>query len=514
MNNIKYLDIELGIKFTDRLQGVLLEKLKIFHWYICAAFAISMLFSLIGCRKLVEADAPRTSLSQANVYATDASAIAVLTGLFQVMAEDNLFTGGSSISLMAGLSADEFSLSSEVPSNDLKYFHYIDSLFSNSNGSRGTQYWTPFYNYIYQCNAAIEGLLASDKLTNSIKQQLLGEAKFVRAFLYFYLANLYGDIPIVRGTDWQISAALGRVTEDNIYEQIIEDLNDSKALLSSNYLDANIHPYLNTFQRVRPTKWAATALLARAYLFKGDWANAEANATEVINNNSLFSLTQLNGVFLKNSLEAIWQLQPTKSGQNTNDAVIYLLPSSGPSLDYPVFLSPQLLASFEVGDKRRFGRNWIDSIIVGTDTFYFPYKYKVGIDAAVTEITQLTEYVMVLRLSEQYLIRAEARMQQNNLTSALSDLNAIRDRAGLPDATANDKTTLLSAIVHEKQVELFSEWGHRWLDLKRTGNVDVVMGLVRPLKANGSPWHPFQQLYPILFDDILRNGNLTQNPGY
>ena len=80
--------------------------------------------------------------------------------------------------------------------------------------------------------------------------------------------------------------------------------------------------------------------------------------------------------------------------------------------------------------------------------------------------------------------------------------------------SASDQPSLLAAILHERQVELFTELGQRWLDLKRTGKVDEVMTVVTPLKANGAQWQSYQQLYPVLFSDIQKNPNLVQNNGY
>jgi hypothetical protein len=483
---------------------------------ICFWLLIVLILSLAqsGCRKLVEAKPPVTSLSEANVYTNDVSAISVLTGIYQQMSQSGLISGASSISLMAGLSADEFTLSSAVSSADLKYYHYIDSLFSNTNVlSTGTQYWSQFFSWIYKCNTAIEGITSSTALTPPVQQQLLGEAKFMRAFFYFYLVNLYGDVPLLINPDWQVNVQVSRAPTTQVYQQIIRDLTDAQHLLSNKFLDANLQPYTGVAERVRPTSWAATALLARTYLYVGDWVNAETQATMLINS-SLYTLTSLGDAFLKNKTEAIWQLQPVVSGQNTNEAILFLLPASGPNAAFPVYLSPQLLTSFEPGDNRRFNRNWVDSVKVSSVSYYFPYKYKVGKTTNVTSLSQLTEYLTVLRLGEQMLIRAEARAQQNNVAGALADLNAIRNRAGLPNSTAGDKDALLAAILHERQVELFSEWGHRWFDLKRTGKIDAVLSMVRPLKAKGAPWQSWMQVYPILYDDILKDPNLSQNAGY
>jgi hypothetical protein len=356
---------------------------------------------------------------------------------------------------------------------------------------------------VFYSNSAIEGLTLSNNLSAPVKNQLLGEAKFLRALSYFYLANLYGDLPLVLSTDYKESVATVRQPKADIYKQIVSDLKDAYGLLSENYLDASL--LKTTAERVRPTKYAAAALLSRVYLYLGDWINAEAEASIVINNASTFGLLPLNSVFLKNSKEAIWQLQPTYNGWNTEDAKIFVL-NAAFSNTKPVYLNQNLLTAFENNDARRL--SWIKDTIMSLQTYSYPFKYKLA-----SFNDPVNEYLMVLRLGEQYLIRAEARAQQNNVSGAQSDLNAIRNRAGLSNTTANDKPSLLIAILHERQIELFSEWGHRWLDLQRTSNVDAVMSIVTPLKG-GASWSSYQKLYPVPVVDIQRDPNLTQNPGY
>jgi len=128
----------------------------------------------------------------------------------------------------------------------------------------------------------------------------------------------------------------------------------------------------------------------------------------------------------------------------------------------------------------------------------------------------VTEYEMVMRLGEQYLIRAEAEANGagGGFGSAVNDLNTIRNRAGLPN-TAATQSTILTAIQHERQVELFTEYGHSWLDLKRTGNINMVMG--NPGNAcamKGGTWNTDWQWYPIPLSELQSNPNLTQNTGY
>jgi starch-binding outer membrane protein, SusD/RagB family len=279
--------------------------------------------------------------------------------------------------------------------------------------------------------------------------------------------------------------------------------------LNSNYLmaDAKTAYSIGSEERVRPNKWAAIALLARAYLYNNDYVNAEQQASLIINN-SMYDTVPLNQVFSKNSKEAIWQLQPVNNGWNTEDARKFKLPASGPNTSsFPVYLSAFLMNSFENGDKRRIIGNWVNSTTVGATTYYYPYKYK-----SATSGAPVTEYSMMLRLAEQYLIRAEARAQQNKIAEGQADLNVIRKRAGLANTTADDKASLLTAILHERQVEFFTELGHRWLDLKRTDNIDQVMSLVTPIK--GGTWSTNWQWYPIPAYEIRHNSNILQNSGY
>src|SRR5690606_34695087 len=120
------------------------------------------------------------------------------------------------------------------------------------------------------------------------------------------------------------------------------------------------------------------------------------------------------------------------------------------------------------------------------------------------------EYSVVMRLAEQYLIRAEARAQQGNLAGpngAESDLDMVRNRAGLDDVVGMGKNALLDAIMRERRVELFTEFGHRWLDLIRTGRADSVL-------ATKPDWDAQDKLWPIPQRELDTNPNLTQNDGY
>jgi hypothetical protein len=451
--------------------------------------------SLNGCKKIVSVGPPLSNPDQTVVYSTDASAISVITGLYSSMSSGQFASGTLGISVIAGLTSDELTA---YPT----FYTLIPEAYTNALVSTNAPFWTTLYNYVYTTNAVLEGIASSGQISPEVKQQLAGEAKFARAFCYFYLENLFGDVPLVTSTNYQVNDTASRTPKAQVVKQIISDLKDAIGTLNPNYVD--ITDTVMTAERVRPNKSTAMALLARVYLYNQDWADAEIQADSVINNSTLYQLDSLNAVFLANSTEAIWQLQPVIVNENTQDGNTFIL-MADPGNTNPVALSQFILAAFDSGDSR--ATNWVGSYNDGANTYYFPYKYKVKISS------NNAEYLMVLRLAEQYLIRAEARAWEGNVSGAMADLNVIRTRAGLPSVTNLTQQELLAAVLHERQVELFTEWGHRWLDLKRTNAADSVMPNVAPIK--GGSWNSEFELYPIpLTSAIQLDPNIKQNPGY
>lgn len=471
-------------------------------------FYLLLFFLLLtGCRKFIKVDAPSTSLNGGNVFTTDATAISAVTAMYTKLGNAAGFAEGqvNAITFCAGLSADELSLAT-TSSTKLKSY-YTNSL----SAADAPQFWTNIYSLIYLANAAIQGLNSTNSLTSAVKQQLLGEAKFMRAFSYFYLVNLYGDVPLGLSTDYKINSLMARASASTVWEQIITDLTEAKDLLKTNYVGADVVT-TSTTARLRPNKWTAAALLARAYLYTAKYAEAETEATAIINNSSVYSLSSVNNTFLKDvavNKEAIWQVQTITANWNTNDARVFILPDTGPDgSSYPFYLNKKLVDDFEASDARI--TNWIKGIKVGTDSFYYAYKYK-----SATQNAPVTEYNIPFRLTEQYLIRAEARAMQNRFQQAIDDVNTIRLQHGGLATSLNapiSQSDAINIILHERRVELFCEWGHRWLDLKRTNTVDAVMSVETPLK--GGTWETTDKLYPIPTNDLIVNPNLTQTPGY
>jgi starch-binding outer membrane protein, SusD/RagB family len=467
-------------------------------YFIHTFYCLLLLVGLSSCKKIVAVDSPPTRLVTSSVYASNSTATAAVNSIYARMANTGLTDGSGSVSVLLGLYADELKNYAVNNTN-------LSLIYTNSLTAENRFFWNELFQQLYVVNAAIEGLSASEGLTPSRKKQLMGEVKFIRAFLFFYAVNIFGEVPLVTSTDYLLNNRIGRSSIDKIYEQIILDLKDAQLNLDDDYLTPN---GTVAEERVRPNKNSATALLARIYLYKKDWAKAESEASTIIDNTNTYVLEDsLNNVFLINSKEAIWQMQSVRPGYNTALGAFFVLTSSPGTGGFSVAMSSQLRAAFEKNDMR--WTNWVGRYISNIDTFYFPYKYKKNI---ITSTALITEYTMVLRLAEQYLIRAEAKINQHDVAGAKQDLNKIRSRAGLPDIDIDDEESISSSIIQERRIELFTEWGHRWFDMVRNGIADDIMSIITPEK--GGVWRSSKKIFPVPQGERIINPNLSQNNGY
>lgn len=445
--------------------------------YYLPTLVIAMLVMFSSCKKFLEVDTPITSTPAELVFTNDANATAAINGLYAGLFSYASFADGSNTSVLAyaGLSADELkqAVDGDAPA---KQFELNNLLADNP---RLLDLWNSMYKTIYNANVIIEGLSASNGVSSNLKDRLMGEAYFMRAFTHFYLVNLFGDVPWVDTTDYNINKLIPKTASPVIYQNIITDLLKAQTLIPEAYVQPSA---FGPQERTRPNKFAATALLARVYLYTSQWANAETQASAVIDNTALYSLTDLDGVFIANSTEAIFQLRSAIPGQDFTQEGVYFSPAVAQSLNV---LTDAMVSAFEPGDNR--STSWLlhyeDQM-----TMDLPYKYKISSNGAA-----FTEYSMVMRLAEQFLIRAEARARQNKIAGAQDDIDAIRTRAGLLPTTADDETSLMNAIMQERRVELFTEWGHRWLDLKRWGNAVTELSLTKPGITTQDLFYPIPQ---------------------
>lgn len=444
-------------------------------------------FFMNSCDSFVEVDLPKSQLTTVTVFEDYATADAALTDIYAKIRDKGLLTGNNrGLSNQLGNYTDEI-IPYGTPSNPSLNFYNNSLLAENSDIA---QYWNDSYNQIYAANSLMEGIEASTKLSDQNKKQLKGEALFIRALQHFYLVNLFGNIPYITVTDYKKNSTVSRMPVNQVYQNIINDLESAIALLQNNYSEMG---------RIRADKYVAHAFLARVYLYTKSYPEAANEASAVLNQTDLFALENIDQTFLVDSSETIWQLQSAEAGQNTQEASTFVFLSGPPAL---VALNDNLVNSFSASDLRY--SNWIKAVNDDTSTWYHAYKYK---EQNFTSISK--EYSIVFRLAEQYLIRAEARAQQGDLIGAKEDLNKIRHRAGLDDTSAITKEEILDAVLKERRWEFFTEYGHRFFDLKRFNQIDVVLSGSKP------GWNASDSLFPLPQSELSSNPNLRpQNQGY
>ena len=463
----------------------------------------ALLLPTMGCNKFLNEPLPSGEITQANAFVSDNSISAVVTGNFMNLVSGGFFNSGDNDFAEY---ADEVQYYNLTAPTSTGFLWYLNEMVVND-----ANFWSPMYNQIYDVNAALQGIQGAT-VTLYYKNQWLGESYFNRAVVYFYLTNMYGPVPLALTTDYATNNALSRAPQTQVYQQIVSDLQQARSLLNYSYTNAY---GAATTDRVRPDRYSATAMLAKVYLYEQKWDSAEMMADSVIANTSTYALAPLPSVFTANGKETIWSIEIPTGNNAPQEYISYIgnmpvpIPAGSGLSTYSVYsiLDTALVNTFEPGDGRL--ATWVrkDSI-TGTpgSAFYSPYKYN--------SLSTTAQLPVVLRLGELYLIRAEARAQQGNIGGAQSDLNAVRARAGLGNTTASDGPSLLAAIVHERRVELFTENGNRFFDLKRWGTVDSVMTAYDVIKGSGASWSDYKQWLPLPSNDLQQDPNLTQNTGY
>ena len=444
--------------------------------------------TFFACDSFVETDLPKSQLASSSVFENYETANAALMSVYAKLRDTGLLTGiGTGLSNALGNYSDELTAYGSATSTNIAF--YNNALLPGSTVI--SNLWNASYNQIYAANAVIEGLDKSDGLTSENKKQLLGEALFLRAVVHFYLTNLFGDVPYITTTDYKNNNTADKVGSDEIYKNIISDLQSGSALLPETY---------SSTARSRANKLVCRAMLSRVYLYNRSYAEAANEASALINKSTLYVLeSDLNNVFLINSKETIWQFESATAGQNTKEGSIFIFTAGPPA---SVAVNTIFTSSFLAGDQRK--SKWLKAISKGSETWYHAYKYKEQSNTAVSK-----EYSVVLRLAEQYLIRAEARAMQGDLIGAKEDLNKIRMRAGLAGTQSQTKEDILASVLEERRWELFTEYGHRFFDLKRLNLLDINL---QPIKAG---WNTEDRLFPIPQTELGNNPKLLpQNPGY
>lgn len=372
---------------------------------------------------------------------------------------------------------------------------------------------------INDANIIIAGIDAASGTDEALRSRIKGEAYFMRALYHFDLARVYGYEPGREVNGWdkatiiRTTPTLGfsdadfrpRSTNVEVYTQVEADLLQAIALLpTANLGTANVY---------RASKAAAQALLARVYLYWGRYDRAEALATEAMTTAGLANdgtglVESANYVTAFNTFpnpESLFEVEIRQVDWSTvdgvNNSISSLASNATPGAQFIISASNELISSYEEGDVRL--DTWTATTRAGfTGAVYSSNKWR-GAKGL------YLENLPILRASELYLIRAEARFRTGNLEGSRADLNALRSKRNLGPVdgglAGND---LFEKILHERRVEFALE-GHRFFDLKRNG-LDIRKHRNLPTV----PYTDYRVLPNLPLGEIQLNDQLEQNPGY
>lgn len=421
---------------------------------------------------------PKDSVPSATAINNLASAKAAVFGVYSEMQDGTLaFDGWLGLNQMF---SDECIHTGTFPTR--KEFGLLDVFPANTTMAA---VFSDFYDVINEANNVIAALEAGgfedEGLTPEVINSFLGEVRFIRAYTYWYLLQNWGTPPLITTPTRDVSDEALQVPNSSasaIIDLIVSDFQFAEANLA-------------TSGTTRATSLAATAMLARANLYAGDYASALGKAEEVMNSGAYALEGAYSNVFATTSSEAIFYLNFTTVDGNSNSFFYYPSAKGGRLSISP---SAEMIASF-TSDDLRFASS-IDTASVPLEPHCIKYL----------DVAAGTDPIYFLRLAEIYLIAAEAAAEGGDFTKAEGYLNAIRSRAGLADATL-DASNYVDVILTEKYKELAFEGPTRTWDLRRRGLAASTLGS-RGYDA------PTDDLWPFPTRDIDRNPNLTQNPGY
>jgi hypothetical protein len=386
---------------------------------------------------------------------------------------------GRAYLIASDLSADNLAHPADATNSD---YTEIDNNAILAENAVVSGIWAAIYDGINVANNVIVKVPAMEDMTADEKKQALGELYFLRALNHFNLLNYFGPIPIkIKPTVGARSLDAGRDPAEMVYTQIITDLN-----LADQYLKASASV------KTRASKYAAIALLARVYLYKGDYDLARKKADSVIQYGGYTLLEDYNDIFTSDeSAESIFEVDFSELDRNRIAEYNFPKTLNGRREVAP---DESLISAYETNDERK-------SVSIAYDgANAYANKYN--------DLSKGADNVIILRLAEMYMIRAEAEARKTggSISSVQNDINTIRTRAGLGSTNVGTIDDLILAIEKERRVEFAFE-GHRWFDLVRTERALAVLPKVTSVD---------QTLFPIPADEIFTNNSpdMYQNSGY
>ncbi|MDO5637842.1 MAG: RagB/SusD family nutrient uptake outer membrane protein [Myroides sp.] len=446
-----------------------------------------ILFIIAGCEDFIEADVPDTQITGSQVFKDAQTAEAALQETYIGLRDQVLVTGtGTGMGALMGLYTDE--LQNWRISNATDQSFYTNTVSPANNIL--SQIWNNSYTLVYNTNKIVEGLDKSDNIPDETKQRIKGEALVVRSMVYFYMAQLFGDIPYIITTDHKVNSTVKRTPQDAVYQNVVADLQSAAVLLEGQPVGAG---------RTKINSDVTAALLGRVHLCLENWEQVIEYSDLLILNGNYKLEEDLDKVFLKESTGTVWHLKTPVEGNNTHEGRYFIFNTAPPP---SISLTEQLVNAFDPSDLRK--EHWIKSVEDNqTNTFFHAFKYKERQNTASSK-----EYSVVFRLEEAYYNRMEAYLNTGRMDLALADWNLLRMRYGMSPYTAipgNWKDSLME----ERRFEFFCEFGFRFFDLKRTRKLSAEMIKNKPL------WLEHFELLPLPQTELLLNPNLLpQNEGY
>ncbi|GGM89655.1 membrane protein [Dyadobacter beijingensis] len=429
---------------------------------------------LTSCSDLLDTE-PEQNISDEAVIVDEKSANTALVGVYDALQ-------GYATSNIIGVD-----LASDNVVNYNNQNNLVPDLTPNNAGGG----FSAIYKMINQANFIIHLVpgVQDGFFTQEERNQVLGEAYFLRALGYLDLVKTYGGVQLVLtpATGPDTHKGTKRSTADETYAQIGADLDQAEQLLKE------------TVNRTRANRFSVYALKARYFTYIKNWAQAETYASKVIAHSG-FKLVKPYSVFFttKTSEESVFELVYSTSDRNsfyTN----WLSPADGGRHDYI--------------PAREFVSQLLDPAKGGTRKSLLKQTAEGSWDLIQYGKSDGSSSVFILRIAEQYLIRAEARASKASpdLAGALADLNAVRARSDVPASALTPSATVEQvnlAILEERRLELPFE-GHRFVDVVRTGHAAAIFGAINPNRKN-TQFH----ILPIPLTAIQTDADLNQNPGY
>ncbi|RTY66658.1 RagB/SusD family nutrient uptake outer membrane protein [Flavobacterium sp. LS1P28] len=476
-------------------------------------FALSAYF-FSGCSNdYLEVDQTESiSTKDIELFNNDAGAATFVTAIYSKFLDWNMTSfSWIGLSSIASDDADKGSSPGDTGSDkDL-----MDALTYNASTPSTSEVFAANYEGINRCNQALSIIPQLDKANPALRTRLMGEAKFLRAFMYFTLVKTYGGVPIIDhlpnpSSDEDRIMQLTRKSRAEVYAYIESDLNDAIVALpnKSEYAAA---------EKGRASKGAAYALLAKINLYQKNWQKVVDNCNLITGYAIVPNYASMFRLAGENDAESIFEIQGTGSvpakgiSGYSNTQGARGNGGWGWGFNTP---SQSLVNAYETGDSRKNatiifrGTTLYDGRVVPVTVENERYNYK-AYSSAFTDGWETDVNIKYLRYAEVILMKAEALNELNQTLAAISLLNQIRARAGLSNTIALSQSDVRTAIWKERRVEMAFEHD-RFFDLVRTGQAVTAFAIHGKTFVAGK-----HELFPLPQAFIIQSGGLsTQNPGY